>query len=132
LLKPRALAGEKRGASPFTPALMLFTLITLAWLAIATIIIGACRMAARADSIASARASERDARPPQREMPFPELTQFPGLTLTEPRDPVRQERLSVLSAGRTGRARGSAGTARRHPPRVAALAGRGGRGRGDR
>src|SRR6202035_2664733 len=66
LLKPRALAGEKRGASPFTPALMLFTLITLAWLAIATIIIGACRMAARADSIASARASERDARPPQR------------------------------------------------------------------
>lgn len=107
---------------------MLFALITIAWLAIATIIVGACRMAARADAIAtSRRGSERDGRSPQREMPFPELTQFPGLTLTEPHDPVRQERLSVLAAGRTGRVRGSAATARRRPPRVRSLAGHGAR-----
>jgi hypothetical protein len=65
-------------------------------------------------------------------MPFPELTQFPGLIVSEPRDPVRQERLSVLAAGRTGRARGSTASARRRPPRVGALAGRGGRGPGAR
>jgi len=110
---------------------MLFILITIAWLAIATIIIGACRMAARADSIASARASEWHVGSPQAHIPLLDLMELPGLTFSEHRDPVRQERLSALAAGRTGRARGSAATARRHPPRVAALAGRGGR-RGDR
>jgi hypothetical protein len=108
---------------------MLFILITIAWLAIVTIIVGACRMAARADTIASARAAERDRSSSQPEMP-PEPIAFPGLTLTDPRDPVRQERLSTLAAGRTGRARGSAATARRRPPRVPSLAGRGG-GRGE-
>jgi hypothetical protein len=111
---------------------MIFALITIAWLAIATIIIGACRMAARADSIATARASEHDARSALRELPFPARAQFPGPTLSEPRDAIRHERLSVLAAGRTGRARGSAGTARRHPPRVRPLAGHGARGRGPR
>jgi hypothetical protein len=108
---------------------MLFILIAIAWLAIVTIIVAACRMAARADAIATPRASEHARRSPRSEMPFPELTQFPGLTVSEPRDPIRQERLSVLAAGRTGRARGSAATAHRHPPRVGSLAGRGARGR---
>ena len=129
MLKSRAPAGEERGASPVTPALMLFILITIAWLAIATIIIGACRMAARADSIASARASGRHGGSPQAEMPLADLAELPGLTFSQPRDPVRQERLSALAAGRTGRARGSAATSHRLPPRVGALAGRG---RGDR
>jgi hypothetical protein len=111
---------------------MIFVLITIAWLAIATIIVGACRMAARADSIATATASERYGRSPQGETAFPELTQFPGLTVSEPRNAMRQERLSVLAAGRTGRARGSAGTAHRHPSRVRSLAGHGARGRGPR
>jgi hypothetical protein len=111
---------------------MIFVLITIAWLAIATIIIGACRMAARADSIATDRASERGGRSPQRETPFPELTQFPGLTISEPRDAMRQKRLSVLAAGRTGRVRGSAATADKHPSRVRSLAGHGGRGRSAR
>jgi len=111
---------------------MIFVLITIAWLAIATIIVGACRMAARADSIATARASERHGRSPQEQTVFPELTQFPGLTVSEPRDPILQERLSVLAAGRTGRARGSAATARRRPSRVRSLAGHGGRGRSAR
>jgi hypothetical protein len=111
---------------------MILVLITIAWLAIATIIIGACRMAARADSIATDRASERGGRSPQRETPFPELTQFPELTISEPRDAMRQQRLSVLAAGRTGRARGSAATADKHPSRVRSLAGHGARRLGPR
>jgi hypothetical protein len=112
---------------------MLFILIAIAWLAIVTIVVAACRMAARADTSSAARASEkRGRRSPRGEIPFPELTQFPGLTISGPRDPIRQQRLSVLTAGRTGRARGSAATARRHPPRVGSLAGRGARARGER
>jgi hypothetical protein len=105
---------------------MIFVLITIAWLAIATIIVGACRMAARADSIAT-RVSEHGGRSTQREASVAALTPFPGLTLSGPREAIRQERLSVLAAGRTGRARGSAATAHRHPSRVRSLAGHGGR-----
>jgi hypothetical protein len=103
---------------------MLFILITIAWLAIATIIIGACRMAARADSIASARAAEQDGRSRQAETTLTALTELVPRRAPEPGERARQERLSVLAAGRTGRARGSAATARRRPPRVGALAGR--------
>jgi hypothetical protein len=79
---------------------MLFVLIPIAWLAVVTLFLGACRAAARADALALAAEdvlARADASPVMR---------FRGLTVWEQGDPVRLRRIAAsLSARPAGSGR---------------------------
>jgi hypothetical protein len=88
---------------------MLLVLIPIAWLAVATIVLCACRLAARADALPMG--NERDEPAPAQ--PAAAL-RFPGLTVWEQRDPLELANLAAsLSATRQG------ATRRLKPPRRA-------------
>jgi hypothetical protein len=104
---------------------MLFILIPIAWLALATIVVAACRLAARADS---SIAGEEPATPRNEQAP---VLSVAGLTVWECEDPVRLRGIAAaLSANRPAGAR-RAPAARRpngsavHGPRVGVVRGRG-------
>ena len=104
---------------------MLLILIPLAWLALVTIVVGACRLAARAD--ASIGREERSVR---RSENSPVLS-VPGLTVWDCEDPARLRGVAAgLSATRPAGAR-RAPAARRpngsvvHGLRVGVVRGRG-------
>jgi hypothetical protein len=67
---------------------MILVLIPIAWLAVATVVVAACRMAARSDATAAEPTPERSRR----------TVVFPGLTVSEPRDPVQLRRLALTLA----------------------------------
>src|SRR3982074_1808143 len=86
---------------------MLYVLIPTAWLAVATIVVAACRAAASADASAIPPESTRAA--PVHGTP---VVLFPGRTLFEGRGPIELQRLSTSLALTRSR-----GARRLTPPR---------------
>jgi hypothetical protein len=79
---------------------MLFLLIAIAWLAVVSIIVAACRLAARADALATAPAEQSRAR--SGDAP---LLRVRGLTVWDCSDPIRVRSLALaLSSGAPRRA----------------------------
>jgi hypothetical protein len=77
---------------------MLFLLIPIAWLAVASIIMAACRLAARADAPPLAAAAGADA----------PLLRVRGLTVWDCSDPTRVRSIAMaMSSGAPGDAHGA-------------------------
>jgi hypothetical protein len=108
---------------------MLFLLIPIAWLAVASVVVAACRLAARADALAIAPA--RQLATAAGETP---LLKVRGLTVWDCSDPIRVRRLALALA--SGAPSGGAPRAPRgHDLRATAPAGarlRSGQGRRSR